>query len=268
MIYTLQPQSLRSILISLDSRQIYDAANTAFFAVRGIHHDGHQFIENLYKSGIKEFVVEKEAWIGILSDKAKKWNEADFYVVENSIQTLQNLAAKHRSTFLYSVVAITGSNGKTICKEWLATLLNGTYNLAKSPKSFNSQIGVPLSVWGMKPSHNLGIFEAGISQPGEMKNLEAILKPSHGILTHFGEAHGANFTHEEQKLQEKLLLFKNSKTLIYRSNKWDKIIHTYIKTINPTIELIEWSTEDPTKNIFVHFNRSSHETQIKIKKMW
>ncbi len=266
MIHTLQPQSLKSSLISLDSRQIYDAANTAFFAVRGIHHDGHQYIENLYKNGVKEFVVENEAWTSILSEKAKKWNDADFYLVENSIQTLQNLAAQHRSTFSYNLVAITGSNGKTICKEWLATLLNGTYHLVKSPKSFNSQIGVPLSVWAMKSSHNLGIFEAGISQPGEMKNLEAILKPSYGILTHFGEAHGANFIHEEQKLQEKLLLFKNSKTLIYRSGHWDKVIQTFIKNINPTIELIEWSTEDPTKNVFVHFNRSANETQIKLKK--
>jgi alanine racemase len=266
MIYTLPPQSLKSLLISLDSRQIYDAPNTAFFAVRGIHHDGHQYIENLYKSGIKEFIVEKVAWTGILSEKAKKWNDADFHVVENSIQTLQNLAALHRSKFDYDLVAITGSNGKTICKEWLATLLNGTYNLVKSPKSFNSQIGVPLSVWAMKPNHNLGIFEAGISQPGEMANLETILKPSHGILTHFGEAHGANFRNEDLKLQEKLKLFKTSKTLIYRSGKWDKLIHTYIKSINPGIELIEWSTEDPTKNIFVHFNRSAHETQIKLKK--
>ena len=162
---------------------------------------------------------------------------------------------------------ITGSNGKTICKEWLAALLNSTYNLVKNPKSYNSQIGVPLSVWAIKPNHNLGIFEAGISQPGEMEKLESILKPSHGILTHFGEAHGANFSQEEHKLQEKLMLFKNSKTLIYRSNNWNKIIHTYIKSINPEIELIEWSTEDPTKNIFVHFIRSAHETQIKLKKM-
>ena len=266
MIYILAPQSLKSILISLDSRQIYDAPNTAFFAVRGIHHDGHQYIENLYKSGIKEFIVEKVAWTGILSEKAKKWDDADFYVVENSIQTLQNLAALHRSKFDYKLVAITGSNGKTICKEWLATLLNGTYNLIKSPKSFNSQIGVPLSVWAMKSNHNLGIFEAGISKPGEMEKLETILKPSHGILTHFGEAHGANFSQEEHKLQEKLKLFKTSKTLIYRSGKWDKIIHTYIKSINPEIELIEWSTEDPTKNIFVHYIRSAYETQIKLKK--
>lgn len=266
MIYTLQPHSLKSTLISLDSRQIYDAANTAFFAVRGIHHDGHQYIENLYKSGVKEFVVEKLAWTGILSEKAKVWKDADFYIVENSIKTFQNLAAQHRKKFSYDLVAITGSNGKTICKEWLAALLNGTYDLVKSPKSYNSQIGVPLSVLAIKSHHNLGIFEAGISQPGEMEKLETILKPSHGILTHFGEAHGANFIHDEQKLKEKLLLFKNSKTLIYRSGPLNKIIQTYIKSINPNIELIEWSTEDPTKNIFVHFTKSAHETQIKFKK--
>jgi alanine racemase len=266
MINFLQPHSLKSTLISLDSRQIYDVANTAFFAIRGIHHDGHQYIENLYKSGVKEFVVEKASWIGILADKAKKWSDADIYVVENSVQTLQSLAALHRNKFDYNLVAITGSNGKTICKEWLAVLLNDSYNVVKSPKSYNSQIGVPLSVWAMKSNHNLGIFEAGISQPGEMWKLEHILKPSHGILTHFGEAHGANFLHEEQKLKEKLLLFKNSKTLIYRSGPLSKDINTYLKSINPSIELIEWSTEDPTKNIFVHFIKSKQETQIKFKK--
>ena len=159
MIYTLQPHSLKSTLISLDSRQIYDAASTAFFAVRGIHHDGHQYIENLYKNGVKEFVVEKLVWAGILAEKAKIWKDADFYVVENSIQTLQNLAAQHRSKFSYNLVAITGSNGKTICKEWLATILNGNYNLVKSPKSYNSQIGVPLSVWEMNETDELAIFE-------------------------------------------------------------------------------------------------------------
>jgi alanine racemase len=266
MIYTAIPESLKSTLISLDSRQIYDAANTAFFAVRGIHHDGHQYIENLYKIGVKEFVVEKIAWLGILSEKAKKWNDADFYVVENSIETLQSLAAQHRSKFAFNLVAITGSNGKTICKEWLATLLNGHYTVVKSPKSYNSQIGVPLSVWAMKTDHNLGIFEAGISKPGEMEKLETILKPSHGILTHFGEAHGANFIHEEQKLKEKLLLFKHTKTLIYKSSSFNKTINQYIKSINPGIELIEWSNEDPTKNIFVHFTKSTNETQIKFKK--
>jgi alanine racemase len=266
MIYTSQPQSLKSSLLNLDSRQIYDAANTAFFAVRGIHHDGHQYIENLYKIGVKEFIVEKIAWKGILSEKAKNWRDADFYIVENSIQTLQNLAAEHRKKFSCPVVAITGSNGKTICKEWLASLLQGTYNLVKSPKSYNSQIGVPLSVWLMKENHTLGIFEAGISQPNEMANLESILKPSHGILTHFGEAHGANFIHAEQKLKEKLSLFKNSKTLIYRSGPLDKIIKAFLKKINPNIELIEWSSEDPSKNIFVHFNKAKNETQIKFKK--
>jgi alanine racemase len=266
MINARQPISLKSPIISLDSRQIYDAANTAFFAIRGIHHDGHQYIENLYKSGVREFIVEKAAWNGILPEKAKKWSDADFYVVENSVQTLQSLAAQHRNKFDYNLVAITGSNGKTICKEWLATLMTGPFNVIKSPKSYNSQIGVPLSVWAMKSNHNLGIFEAGISQPGEMKKLENILKPSHGILTHFGEAHGANFIHEEQKLKEKLYLFKNSKSLIYRSGPLSKNINAYLKSINPTIELIEWSTEDPTKNIFVHFNKSKQETQIKFKK--
>lgn len=266
MIYFSKPNFIKSKLVSLDSRQIFDHSNTAFFAVRGIHHDGHEYIESLYKNGIKEFIVENVAWSDNLAQKAKKWDDADFYVVENSIETLQDLASQHRNQFSYNLVAITGSNGKTICKEWLATLLNSQYNIVKSPKSFNSQIGVPLSVWAMKSAHNLGIFEAGISKPAEMRNLENILKPSHGILTHFGEAHGANFIHDEQKLKEKLLLFKNSKILIYRSSSLNKIINPFIKSINPAIQIIEWSTEDPDTNVFVNYKKSAGETQIKIKK--
>lgn len=266
MIYNSTPIQLHSKYISLDSRQIYDHAHTAFFAVKGIHHDGHQFIEILYQKGIREFIVEKDAWHGNLAEKAQKWNLTTIYVVKNSIECLQNIAALHRNSFQYPVIGITGSNGKTICKEWLNTMTRNNFNVVKSPKSFNSQIGVPLSVWGMNSKHNLAIFEAGISQMNEMALLEKIIKPNFGIFTHFGEAHGSNFKDDQQKLTEKLQLFKHSQVLIYRSTPKNDQINPTMKAINPSIKLITWSTDDPNKGIFVHFKKIPTGTQIKVQR--
>ena len=166
MIHFSSPTQLKSSILSLDSRQIYLPQQTAFFAVRGVHHDGHQYIEPLYHLGIREFIVESDAWSGLLAEKAKKWTQADFWVVDNSINCLQEIARIHRKSFSIPVIGITGSNGKTTCKEWLATLLQTKFSIVKSPKSFNSQIGVPLSVWGLKAQHQIAIFEAGISRVG------------------------------------------------------------------------------------------------------
>jgi Alr-MurF fusion protein len=260
------PKTLRSTLISLDSRQIYDHAQTAFFAVKGLHHDGHQFLEILYKKGVQEFIVEEAAWQGNLPEKAKNWTNVQIWVVKNSIACLQTLAIAHRNTFHYPVVGITGSNGKTICKEWLATLVQSTYQVCKSPKSFNSQIGVPLSVMGMKTKHQIGIFEAGISQVGEMEKLEKIIQPNLGLFTHFGEAHGSNFRDDDQKLEEKLRLFKHCKQLIYRATDGPDRIKLGLKDQNPTCELISWSSTDPNKSIFVHYQKLADGTQIKIQK--
>lgn len=267
MIYPNEPVQLKSSFISLDSRQIYEPADTAFFAVRGLHHDGHQYVESLYHKGVREFIVEKAAWNSTLAEKAKSWNNTSIWVVNNSIETLQHIAHVHRMAFSLPVIGITGSNGKTICKEWLYTLTKSKFQVVRSPKSFNSQIGVPLSVWGIKTHHRLGIFEAGISQKDEMNRLEAIIRPEFGILTHIGEAHGKNFESESEKLIEKLNLFRHSKKLIYRAtpNTTPIVIQT-MQQNNPTCELVGWSTTDPNQPIFVYWKITGKSSQLKFQK--
>lgn len=267
MIYPNEPVQLKSSFISLDSRQIYEPADTAFFAVCGLHHDGHQYVESLYQKGVREFIVEKAAWNSTLAKKAKSWNNTSIWVVNNSIETLQHIAHVHRMAFSLPVIGITGSNGKTICKEWLYTLTKSKFQVVRSPKSFNSQIGVPLSVWGIKTHHRLGIFEAGISQKDEMNRLEAIIRPEFGILTHIGEAHGKNFESETEKLIEKLNLFRHSKKLIYRAtpNTTPIVIQT-MQQNNPTCELVGWSTTDPNQPIFVYWKITGKSSQLKFQK--
>lgn len=267
MIYPNEPIQLKSAYISLDSRQIYDPENTAFVAVRGINHDGHQYIETLYQKGVREFIVEKNSWIGILAEKSQQWTNTSIWVVENSIFTLQHLAHLHRMAFSLPIVGITGSNGKTTCKEWLYSLTKNEYHVVRSPKSFNSQIGVPLSVWAIQAHHTLGIFEAGISKMNEMYRLEPIIHPEYGIFTHFGEAHGQHFETEQIKLNEKLKLFRHTKKLIYRAQEitsdW---IREEMQRINPKCELVSWSTTDPNQSIFVYWKTTGTKSQLKFQK--
>lgn len=267
MIYPNEPVQLKSTYLSLDSRQIYEPADTAFFAVRGLHHDGHQFIESLYQKGVREFIVEKSAWNGPLAEKANNWNNTSIWVVNNSIETLQHIAQLHRMAFGIPVVAITGSNGKTTCKEWLYALTKAHFQVVRSPKSFNSQIGVPLSVWGIRSQHNLGIFEAGISRMNEMDRLEPIIRPEYGILTHIGEAHGKNFESETAKLLEKLKLFRHTKKLIYRvTTNTSTIVSETMQLLNPACELVGWSTTDPNQSIYVYWKITGKSSQIKFQK--
>ena len=198
-------QTFRYLLT--DSRQSGVAGESLFFAIKGDRHDGHLFINDLIRKGVKNFVV---------SDTPVSQNkEANFIVVENTLDALQKLASFHRKKFNLKTIGITGSNGKTIIKEWLCQLLQSDFNIVRSPKSFNSQTGVPLSVWQINNEHNLGIFEAGISTSGEMQRLEKIIQPEIGIFSNVGEAHSENFSTLDVKIQEKLLLFKHCKTLIY-----------------------------------------------------
>lgn len=187
----------------LDSRKIYSPATSLFFALKGDRRDGHLFIAEVYKKGVRNFVVSEPP-------NCTAYPEANFIVVKNSLEALQQLAAYHRKQFTIPVIGITGSNGKTIVKEWLYQLLQPDYTIVRSPKSYNSQIGVPLSVWQMNEQHTLAIFEAGISQPGEMEKLERIIQPTIGILTNIGEAHNEGFISIEQKETEKRILFKNA----------------------------------------------------------
>jgi alanine racemase len=192
-----------------DSRQLTSPAESLFFAIRGPHHDGHRFVADLYRRGVRQFVVEDPLF------PTADFPEATFYRVGNSIEALQKLATAHRTQFWLPVVGITGSNGKTIVKEWLAQLLSPDFHVCKSPKSYNSQIGVPLSVWQLHDTHTLGLFEAGISRPGEMANLEKIIQPTLGIFTNIGSAHDEAFPDHRAKIREKLDLFRRVKTLIY-----------------------------------------------------
>lgn len=192
-----------------DSRQLTSPAETLFFAIRGLHHDGHRFIADLYRRGVREFVVEAPDF------RTEPFPDATFYRVQNSIAALQQLAAARRARFRLPVVGITGSNGKTIVKEWLAQLLSPDFHVCKSPKSYNSQLGVPLSVWQLDEIHTLGLFEAGISRPGEMANLEKVIQPTLGIFTNIGSAHDEAFPDRRAKIREKLQLFRHVKTLIY-----------------------------------------------------
>lgn len=183
-----------------DSRNISFAEQSLFIAIKGRHFNGHQFIENAYISGVRNFLLEQDSHALIHAD-------ANYLFVKNSINALQKLAAFHRKKFSLDVIGITGSNGKTIVKEWVNYLLRSHRNICRNPKSYNSQIGVPLSIWQLNSHHNLGIFEAGISQPDEMEKLEKIIQPTIGVFTNIGTAHDEGFINREEKIQEKLKLF-------------------------------------------------------------
>jgi len=191
----------------IDSRSITSPDTSLFFALSA-QRDGHEFIRDAYQAGVRSFVISKPEY-------ADHYAGANFILVPNVLTALQQLSASHRSSFTYDVLAITGSNGKTVVKEWLYQLLASDFNIIRSPKSFNSQIGVPLAVWQMSKEHTLGIFEAGISKTGEMGSLATIIQPTIGILTNIGEAHAEGFASAKQKLAEKLELFAGTDLFIY-----------------------------------------------------
>jgi len=192
----------------IDSRKIVFPSTSLFFALPGPRRDGHDFIKELYERGIRNFVLKKGVDISSFTD-------TNFLFVSDTSQSLQALAAHHRKQFHYPVIGITGSNGKTIVKEWLNQLLQNDYSIVRNPRSYNSQIGVPLSIWLMNDQHTLGIFEAGISTINEMQELEKIIQPTIGILTNIGEAHKEGFISTEEKIKEKLKLLEHVQQCIY-----------------------------------------------------
>jgi alanine racemase len=194
--------------LGTDSRKLTDVIRTLFFALKG-RRDGHEYLKEIYDLGVRNFVITDKAL------DTNSFKDANFFLVKDSLRALQSLGAYHRRQYNYPVIAITGSNGKTIVKEWLYQLVAPEYNVVRSPKSYNSQIGVPLSVWQMNEEHTLGIFETGISKAGEMEALENVIKPTIGILTTIGEAHNEGFESRESKITEKLLLFKDADIFVY-----------------------------------------------------
>lgn len=190
--------------IVFDTRRIFLPEDSLFIAISGEKRDGHQYLNDAWDKGIRNFLVSEEVDLP----------QSNIIRVENTLDALQALAKHHRAKYTYPVVAITGSNGKTITKEWLGTLLSDKYRVVKSPRSYNSQIGVSISVLEMGPEHEMAIIEAGISLPGEMDRLVDMVRPEFGIFTHFGDAHDEGFTGRDEKLAEKLKLFKKCKAVV------------------------------------------------------
>jgi alanine racemase len=239
----------------LDSRKIISSAESLFFAIKGIRHDGHEFIPDLYKKGVRHFVVEENARIN-----PSEFPGANFWQVSKSILALQKIVSFYRRSFSLPVIGITGSNGKTIVKEWLAALLNKEFRIVKNPKSYNSQTGVPLSVWEINRDHTLGIFEAGISQPNEMQYLEPVIQPSIGIFTNTGPAHDEGFKNLDEKISEKLKLFSHSEILFYRKD-YPELHKTIIKLGYKTFT---WSTKEKADLQVILLEKSKTGTEIKI----
>ncbi|MGC8750016.1 bifunctional UDP-N-acetylmuramoyl-tripeptide:D-alanyl-D-alanine ligase/alanine racemase [Hydrotalea sp.] len=236
-----------------DTRQVIDADSSLFFAL-GTHptRNGHHYIPIAYNTGIKNFVVQ-------LDFDDSPYPNANFFKVYKPLEALQKLAAFHRSQFNLPVIGITGSNGKTIVKEWLFQLLNSDYKIVRSPRSYNSQIGVPLSVWRMASYHQLGIFEAGISLPNEMSSLQKVIQPTIGILTSIGDAHNEGFENLQQKIQEKLSLFQKVDCFIYCTDDLPK------ESILPNVPTFSWGSDIATKVQIIDYNYQLNKTLVRYK---
>lgn len=241
-----------------DSRRLLQPQETLFFCLKG-KKNSLDFIPELYNLGVRAFVIPL---IPQNSSQVPNWfenfPEADFLAVEDSLLALQALGAFHRKRFQYPVLSITGSNGKTVIKEWLYQLLSPEEHIIRSPKSYNSQIGVPLSVWGMTSDYTMAIFEAGISEFGEMKNLEAILKPDIGILTNLGTAHNEGFSSLEEKEREKISLFRHSKALIYSPD-----YYTLQKGETKAEDIFTWSVRTSADLEIIETRVLLYNTQLK-----
>ena len=242
----------------IDSRKVYFPQTSLFFALKGPQQDGHNYISDLYKKGLRNFVVSE-------SPGNSLYPLANFITVQETLEALQALTAYHRKQFNYPVIGLTGSNGKTIIKEWLFQLLNEDYDIVRSPKSYNSQVGVPLSVWQMNDSYDMALIEAGISLPGEMKNLQKIIDPGIGIFTFLGEAHATGFTSRQEKVREKLKLFALSDTLIYCVDQKDveTEVQYFKQHTNPRLRLFGWSRKQKATVQIVETIKKAEGTSIR-----
>lgn len=234
-----------------DSRQIRFAGHSLFFALIGPRHDGHFFLQQAYEKGVRSFVVSRVP---------KVWSNGDavFLLVPDTLAALQALCRFHRLQFDLPVIGITGSNGKTTVKEWLFQLLQDDFYILRNPRSYNSQVGVPLSVWPLQFTHELGIFEAGISQVGEMEKLASIIRPTIGLLTNIGSAHDAGFVNRKEKLEEKLKLFQHAEIIIYQSG-----IEMIDQAIAPLgRSTFSWSFTENADLRILRVNRQEGRSQI------
>ena len=232
-----------------DSRSLCFPEETLFFALKSARNDGHKYIEDLYRRGVRNFVVETKGVLEFCTSGTEHMPDANFLIVPSPLAALQRLAERHRDEFNVPIVGITGSNGKTMVKEWLYQLLLPSQKIVRSPRSYNSQIGVPLSVWLLNERTEIGIFEAGISQPGEMMALRDIIQPTIGVLTSLGAAHQENFRSMEEKCLEKLELMHDTEAMVYCSD--NDVVSRCIRRMQYHGEKIAWSQCDEQASFFV-----------------
>lgn len=246
------PVQVRELIF--DSRHYIPSEGVLFIALKGNRIQGRDFIPSLYERGCRMFLCDRVPE-GIFAGAA-------FLVHPDPIKALQNVAARYRSHFYFPLIGITGSNGKTVVKEWLYQLLNEDYQIVRSPKSYNSQLGVPLSLWAMNHDHNLGIFEAGISKPGEMEYLHKMIKPDISIFTHFGPAHDDQFVNQQQKLVEKCKLFSNSSVLIYGQDYTP--LKDELSRLNPSARHITWSAQGKADVMLTRVRKFEKQSRIQV----
>lgn len=232
-------------ILLTDSRRLSFPEQSLFFALKTKTNDGHRYISELYRLRVRNFVVSE------MLPEYDNLPEANFLVVKDTLKALQKLATHHRKHFNIPVIGITGSNGKTVVKEFLYQLLHNDFNIVRSPRSYNSQLGVPLSVWQMNDKHTLGIFEAGISQPDEMERLQPIIAPTIGVITNIGEAHQENFISTNQKCMEKLTLFKDCNNIIYDGD--NTFISNCIEASCLSHKALCWSRTDSEAPLFIEY---------------
>jgi len=232
-----------------DSRKPVPVHGALFFALEGDQQNGHAYLKSMHEKGVRAFVVSQNI-------SSKELPDAHIIKVPNTLKALQDLAAYHRQQFKLPVIAITGSNGKTTVKEWLFQLLKDEAQMIRNPKSYNSQIGVPLSIWPMDAVHELGIFEAGISMPGEMDRLERIIKPDIGIFTNIGFAHSESFSSDQHKAYEKVKLFQGVKALVYCRDHIEVQKAIENAGLDTRTELVHWSRK---QDAFLRIKGQLHE---------
>ena len=239
----------------IDSRKLISTHKNLFIALKSNRNNGHKYINELLSKGVFNFIV---------SELPTNYSELDanFILVKDTLDALQQISGFHRQLFNIPIIGITGSNGKTIIKEWLYQSLQSDYNICRSPKSYNSQIGVPISLFQLKENDELGIFEAGISEPEEMLHLEKIIKPSIGIITNIGEAHHQNFVDMRQKINEKLMLFVKSDVLIFCKDHVEIANRIYNLEFFKEKKLIVWSKKNKDSDLFISNIKSDNSKSI------
>ncbi len=255
-----QNEDLAIAHVLLDSRKLVFTKQALFIAIEGKRNNSHLYLQEVYEAGIRNFVVEKNAFSHHQLDQ---FPGASILEVESGLLALQTLAKLHRQHFKLEVLAITGSNGKTIVKEWLTHLLKDEVNIVRSPKSYNSQIGVPLSILQIQTQHQLGIFEAGISEPKEMKSLAEIIRPTYGILTLLGDAHEEGFESRSEKLIEKAQLFSHCKHVLYGEEQ--TAVFSYFEMLNVPLtekKYLGWSRHNTQADFYIQTQASAKSTEL------